>query len=69
MGPNHPPIKWGVGSSSGVKRSGREVDHSPPSSTDVKNEWGYTSTPPVFLHRVDRDNCILSDYTNKKKII
>jgi len=25
-----------------------EDDHSPPSSTIVKNEWRYTSTPPVF---------------------
>jgi len=29
---------------SGVKRSGPEVDHSPPSSAEVKNEWRYTST-------------------------
>jgi hypothetical protein len=27
----------------GVKRSGREDDHSPPSSTEVKNKWSYTS--------------------------
>jgi hypothetical protein len=27
----------------GVKRPGREADHSPPCSTDVKNEWSYTS--------------------------
>ena len=26
-----------------VKRPGCEVDHSPPSSTEVKNEWNYTS--------------------------
>jgi hypothetical protein len=30
----------------GVKRPGRESDHSPPSSTEVKNTWKYTSTPP-----------------------
>jgi hypothetical protein len=29
----------------GVKRLGREADHSPPSSADVKNGWTYTSTP------------------------
>jgi hypothetical protein len=28
-----------------VKRPGREADHSPPSSAEVKNVWGYTSTP------------------------
>jgi len=29
----------------GVMRSGREVDHSPPSSAEVKNTWSYTFTP------------------------
>jgi hypothetical protein len=32
--------------SSGVKRQGREADHSPPFSAEVKNTWSYTSTPP-----------------------
>jgi hypothetical protein len=32
------------GSFPGVKRPGREVDHSP-SSAEVKNVWSYTSTP------------------------
>jgi hypothetical protein len=36
----------------GVKRPGREADHSPPSSVEVKNVWSYTSTPPIFLHGV-----------------
>jgi hypothetical protein len=40
------------GSFLGVKRPGREADHSPPSSAEVKNEWSYTSTPPVRLHGV-----------------
>jgi hypothetical protein len=31
----------------GLKRSGREADHSPPSNGEVKNEWSYASTPPV----------------------
>jgi hypothetical protein len=29
----------------GVKRPGREADHSPPSSAEVKNAWSYISTP------------------------
>jgi hypothetical protein len=33
----------------GVKRPGREAEHSPPSSAEVKNEWSCTSTPYVFL--------------------
>jgi hypothetical protein len=36
--------------SRGVKRLGREADHSPPSSVVVKNFWSNTSTPPVRLH-------------------
>jgi hypothetical protein len=40
------------GSSLGVKRLGREHDHSPPSSAEVKNAWSYTSTLPIRLHGV-----------------
>jgi len=35
-----------------VKGPDREVDHSPPSSSEVKNAWSYTSTPPIRLHGV-----------------
>jgi hypothetical protein len=34
----------------GVKRSGLEADHSPSSSAEVKNAWGYISTPQIRLH-------------------
>jgi hypothetical protein len=38
------------GSFPGVKRPGREADHSPPASAEVKKMWIYTSTPPyVFM--------------------
>jgi hypothetical protein len=40
------------GSFPGVKRLGREADHSSPSNAEVKNEWSYTSTPPIRLHGV-----------------
>jgi hypothetical protein len=34
----------------GVKRTGREADHSPPSSAEVNNAWRYTFTPQyVFI--------------------
>jgi hypothetical protein len=47
-GPTQPQMQWVPGAlSPGVKRPGREADHSPPSSTEVKNAWGYTSTPPT----------------------
>jgi hypothetical protein len=32
--------------SPGVKRSGRETDHSPQSSAEGENTWSYTSIPP-----------------------
>jgi hypothetical protein len=37
--PTHPPIQWVPGALSlEVKRPGRETDHSPSSSDDVKNQ-------------------------------
>jgi hypothetical protein len=45
---NQPPIQWVP---LGVKRPGREVDHSPPTSAEVKKMWIYTSTP-IRLHGV-----------------
>jgi hypothetical protein len=51
LGPTQPPIQRVPGALSlGVKRPGREADHSPPSSAEVKNALRYTSTPPyVFM--------------------
>jgi hypothetical protein len=41
-----PPIECVPGTLSlGVKRPGREVDHSLPTSAEVKKMWVYTSTP------------------------
>jgi hypothetical protein len=38
LGPTQPPIQWVPGAlSPGVKRQGREADHSPPSSAKTKN--------------------------------
>jgi hypothetical protein len=43
-------IQWVPGAlSPGVKRLGREADHSPPTSAELKKMWVYTSTPP-FIH-------------------
>jgi hypothetical protein len=45
LGPTQPPIQWVPGALSlGVKRLGREADHSSPCSADFKNAWSYTST-------------------------
>jgi hypothetical protein len=46
LGPTQSPNQWvPVALSLGVKRPGREADHSPQSSAEVKNAWRYTSTP------------------------
>jgi len=38
-----------------VSNSWCEVNHSPPSSAEVKNEWSYTFAPPVCLYGLNRD--------------
>jgi hypothetical protein len=38
LGPMQPPIHWVLRAPTpGIKRPGREADHSPPSSDEVKN--------------------------------
>jgi len=37
----------GTGSFPEVQRPGRGVDHPPPSSTEIKTDYSYTSTPPL----------------------
>jgi hypothetical protein len=45
LGPTEPSIELVTGAlSRGVKRPGREADHSPPASTEVKCTWIYTFT-------------------------
>jgi hypothetical protein len=39
-----------VAFSPGKKQPGREADHSPSSSGEIKNTWSYTSTPLIRLH-------------------
>jgi hypothetical protein len=45
-------IQWGTGVlSQRVKQPERAVHRSPSSSGEVKNEWSYTSTFPLHLHK------------------
>jgi hypothetical protein len=48
----------------GIKRPGRDVDHSPPSSADVMSGWSRAFTAPLCLHSVDRDKAIYSILQN-----
>jgi hypothetical protein len=50
------PAKRPEGSFLLVKRSGQEVDSSPPSSAHVTNKWSYTSTSLIRLHDVETGN-------------
>jgi hypothetical protein len=45
--PTLPPIQWVPGAlSPGVNRQGREADHSPPSSAEIKKGGVIPSPPP-----------------------
>jgi len=50
-----PPVQWVRELFLGIKWPGREVDHSPPSSGEVKNKWSFTCTLPVSLYDVHRE--------------
>jgi hypothetical protein len=57
------PIQWvAEGLSSGVKQLGHEADHSPQSSSQVKNEWGNITTPPLGLHAAYRGSLAFTFY-------
>jgi len=34
----------------------KAVNHSPPSSAEVTNDWSCTSTPLIYVHGMGRDN-------------
>ena len=45
-GPPSLIFKWVPEFFAGVKQQGHEVDHSSPSTAEVKNKWSYIATPP-----------------------
>jgi len=59
---HHPDQLWsppsllfsGLGAFPLVKQLGHEIEHSPLSSAEVKNEWNCASFPPVCLHGMYR---------------
>jgi len=56
----------------GVKRPRFEADHSPPSISEVKNAWSYTSSLSIHLHgvvlRKTRENFTFYPSISKIKI-
>ena len=56
-----PTVQWVPGFFPGVKRQERKVYHSPSSSAELKNEWSYTSIPPIYLYGVDMAEFALKD--------
>jgi hypothetical protein len=53
VGPTQPPIQWVPRAvSTGVKRQGRETDHSAPTNAEVKKMWIYYIYSPIRLHGV-----------------
>jgi hypothetical protein len=51
LGHTQPPIQWMPAFFPCVMRPGREVNHSPLSSDEVKNKWSYSSSPLIFIWR------------------
>jgi len=69
LSPIQPPIQGVQGAlSPGMKQSGHEADHSPPSSAEFKNGWLYTYIPHyVFMAWCSvkhRDNFTYITHTN-----
>jgi len=49
-----------------LKRPGRDVDHSPPSSVVVKNEWSHT--PAIYLYDVGRQIYLLKSAITRRAV-
>lgn len=52
LGTNHLVNGCRITIPTAIKRSGREADYSLPLTTEVKNEWRFTSIPPFVFHVV-----------------
>jgi hypothetical protein len=62
--PTQLPIQWVLGAlSPGVNWLRYEIDHCPPSTAKVKNEWSCTSAPLVCPRDAYRDNFTFLSFT------
>ena len=59
LAPTWPHTQWVLGFFTGVKRSGRDAEHSPTSNAEVKNERSDTSALPACHHDAERDKLTL----------
>ena len=50
LGSSKPSIQRVPGFFPGAKRPGSDGNPSTPSCAEIKNEWSYTSTPPICFH-------------------
>jgi hypothetical protein len=84
LGSTQPPIQWVPGALSlGVKWPGHEANHSPPSSSEAKNEWRSTSTPQyavlawcsakaqgeLYLYLYRHAGCLTNSFTVNYKVL
>jgi hypothetical protein len=53
--PSAKPAQYRVSFPPEYKRLGRDVNHLPSTTAGVKNEWIYTSTPPLCLQILDTE--------------
>jgi hypothetical protein len=56
VGPTQPPLKWVPGPSRYKVRPGRAADHSPTPSTEVMEEYSYTSAHPLGQTRPEKES-------------
>jgi len=64
----HPAsYSMGTGCFLRVRRRGREVGHSPPTSAEVMNAWSCISAPPIWLNGVDRNIFTFSSYDKTQR--
>ena len=54
--PTQAPVQWVRKFNLGTERPGREVNQLPTTSAVVKNEWRFTSSPPVCQRGMERTN-------------
>jgi hypothetical protein len=66
MGPTQPPVQWSL--PRGNRRPGRDADHSPPSSAEVKKEGLYLISLPQAPFMAYSGSLFVYDHTQAKNV-